>query len=162
MECVRTSAGPPDGSALGHELSLAVVMFHEQVARTLGVSASEHKVLDMLSRGGQLTPGEIARQTRLSGAAVTKIIDNLVSLHYVERAPHSTDRRSVRLLLTEEYRRASWPATAGLAERVLAGNEAFDDDELAAINRWLVGVIEALRDETRKLSTSEGPGGSRS
>lgn len=44
----------------------------------------------------------------------------------------------------------------------LAGNAAFDDDELAAINRWLVGVIEALRDETRKLSTAEVPGGSRS
>jgi DNA-binding MarR family transcriptional regulator len=142
-----------DGDQLGHELSLGVVMFHQAVAQRLGVSASEHKVLDMVARSGGLTPGAIARESRLSGPAVTKIVDRLVRVGYAARVPHDSDGRSVLVVLTDAYHRVAWPATRGLAERIQAMNKTFTAEEQATIARWLTGVIAALRDETESLNS---------
>ncbi|WP_328529128.1 MarR family transcriptional regulator [Nocardioides sp. NBC_00368] len=145
-----------DGDRLGAELSLRVVMFHEAIARRLGVSNSEHKMLDLVARHpGGITPGELSAATGLSNAAVTKIIDKLVDADYVRRERSTRDRRSFRIHTTAHFQQTSRPTAAGLARRIEQMNEGFDQDELAAIGRWVAGVIDALRLETERLESGD-------
>lgn len=145
-----------DGNRLGSELSLGVVMFHEAIARRLGVGNSEHKMLDLVARHPDgITPGELSAATGLSNAAVTKIVDKLVAVDYVRRERSSRDRRSFRILTTPHFQQTSRPTAAGLARRIEEMNQDFDQDELAAIGRWVSGVIEALRLETERLEAGD-------
>jgi DNA-binding MarR family transcriptional regulator len=145
-----------DGNRLGSELSLHVVMFHEAIAHRLGVSNSEHKMLDLVARHSDgITPGELSAATGLSNAAVTKIVDKLVAADYVRRERSARDRRSFRIHTTPHFQQTSRPTAAGLAGRIEEMNQRFDQDELAAIGRWITGVIEALKAETERLESGD-------
>lgn len=147
---------PEEGNRLGSELSLRVVMFHEAIARRLGVSNSEHKMLDLVAgHPDGVTPGELSAATGLSNAAITKIVDKLVAADYVRRERCSRDRRSFRIHTTPHFQQTSRPTAAGLARRIEEMNQGFDQEELAAIGRWIAGVIEALEVETERLESED-------
>jgi DNA-binding MarR family transcriptional regulator len=74
--------------------SSSVVVFHELVGECLGLSATDRKCLDLLSRG-RVTAGEIATFTGLTTGAVTGIIDRLAKAGYAERVNDPQDRRRV-------------------------------------------------------------------
>nr|WP_238718073.1 hypothetical protein [Petrachloros mirabilis] len=44
-------------------LSARTLMFHAAVSDRVGLSATEHKALDLLSRAGVLTAGQLAELT---------------------------------------------------------------------------------------------------
>ncbi|MFC5721495.1 MarR family winged helix-turn-helix transcriptional regulator [Streptomyces gamaensis] len=68
-----------------------------------GLTRAEFDILAVLRRTGQeLTPGQIARETFASGAAVTKRLRVLESRGLVARRPDERDRRVAHLALTEE------------------------------------------------------------
>jgi DNA-binding MarR family transcriptional regulator len=79
----------------GRELSAAPIMFHSAVAQQAGLSATEHKAVDMLLRNGPSTAGDHAGLIGLSTGAVTGLIDRLEAMKFVRRVPHPTDRRTV-------------------------------------------------------------------
>jgi len=87
----QTSA---EGNLLGRDFIAAVVVFHELVGRSLGLSATDRKCLDLLSRG-PVTAGKIASFTGLTTGAVTGIIDRLAKAGYAERVSDPQDRRRV-------------------------------------------------------------------
>lgn len=145
---------PGAGDLLGHRLSLAVVLFHQALADALGVGVTEHKVLDMLAHDGPLTPGALARRSGLSNAAVTKVVDRLRDAGYVSRMPSTRDGRSVEVVLTDAYRAAAGRPAAGVAARVARLNEGFTREELAVVQQWLVGAIDALEVETARLRSA--------
>ncbi|MFH9613650.1 MarR family winged helix-turn-helix transcriptional regulator [Streptomyces pratensis] len=141
-----------DGAALGHELSLWVVLFHEQLAARLQVNATEHKVLGIIGRTPGTHPARLVVETGLSNAAITKIVDRLVGLGYVDRARDPADGRRVVLTATAEHRRVLAGAMAPMLEgmdKVVAG---LDEVELAAVGRWLTGTVSVMRDATLALS----------
>ncbi|MDJ1131930.1 MarR family transcriptional regulator [Streptomyces iconiensis] len=66
-----------------------------------GFSRAEFDILGTLRREDQeLTPGQIARETFASGAAVTKRVRLLEEKGLVERRPGTRDRRVAHLSLT--------------------------------------------------------------
>jgi DNA-binding transcriptional ArsR family regulator len=79
----------------GREMSAATVMFHSAVAERAGLSATEHKAMDILSRAGPLTAGQLAEHTGLTTGAVTGLIDRLEGAGFVRRARDPDDRRKV-------------------------------------------------------------------
>jgi DNA-binding MarR family transcriptional regulator len=79
----------------GREMSAATVMFHSAVAEHAGLSATEHKALDILSRAGPLTAGELAEHTGLTTGAITGLIDRLEAADFVRRVRDPDDRRKV-------------------------------------------------------------------
>lgn len=94
----RRKPTPPqtleEANLLGRDFVAAVVVFHELVGRCLGLSATDRKCLDLLSRG-PVTAGEIASFTGLTTGAVTGIIDRLANAGYAERVNDPKDRRRV-------------------------------------------------------------------
>ncbi|MFH8804027.1 MarR family winged helix-turn-helix transcriptional regulator [Streptomyces sp. NPDC017936] len=73
--------------------------------RRAGLSRPEFDLLGALRRTGhELTPGELARETFSSGAAVTKRLKQLTERGLVERRGDTRDRRVVHLRLTDAGR----------------------------------------------------------
>src|ERR1700744_6677857 len=95
MPSSRRKPAPPqtleEGNLLGRGFIAAVFVFHGLVGRCLGLSATDRKCLDLLSRG-PVTAGEIASFTGLTTGAVTGIIDRLEKAGYAERVSDQRDR----------------------------------------------------------------------
>src|SRR5579872_7354595 len=66
--------------------------------RKLGINETDFRCLDILSRGAQVSAGQIAIQAGLTTGAVTALLDRLESAGYVERVRDPNDRR--RILVT--------------------------------------------------------------
>ncbi|GHJ33671.1 hypothetical protein TPA0910_81040 [Streptomyces hygroscopicus subsp. sporocinereus] len=103
--------------------------------RDAGLSRAEFDLLGALRRTGRdLTPGELARETFVSGAAVTKRLRQLTERGLVERHTDDRDRRMAHVRLTEAGREVIdtvLPAQLAFERGVLAGLGADRRDELA-------------------------------
>jgi len=73
----------------------------QAAADRLGINLTDHRCLDVLDQRGTSTAGEIAGALGLSTGAVTTLLDRLERVGYVRRLRDSTDRRRVRVELTE-------------------------------------------------------------
>jgi DNA-binding MarR family transcriptional regulator len=77
----------------------------EAPLRRAGLSRSEFDLLGALRRAGnELTPGEVARETFASGAAVTKRLKHMTERGLVERWGDARDRRVAHVRLTDAGR----------------------------------------------------------
>ncbi|WP_431038887.1 MarR family winged helix-turn-helix transcriptional regulator [Streptomyces sp. P6-2-1] len=106
-----------------------------------GLSRAEFDVLGALRRtGDELTPGELARETYSSGAAVTKRLRRLQERGLVERRTDPHDRRVSRVTLTG--------AGAALVDDLLPDQLAFESTVLSGLphdeRERLVGLLGEL------------------
>jgi DNA-binding MarR family transcriptional regulator len=140
-------------TALGRALSQATVLFHEQVAGHVGLSATDHKCLDLAVQADRpLTAGQIAELSGLSTGAVTGVIDRLERAGYVRRVRDPHDRRKVLVEVSRASLVRYGDAFDGLSaalDRALAG---YTPGELAAVERYITTMIEVLRSEASRLS----------
>jgi DNA-binding MarR family transcriptional regulator len=139
-----------DGRLLGRRLSAAVVLFHQALADRMGLSAADHKALDIIDRSGPLTAGALAEQTGLTRSAVTALVDRLVRAGYARRDPDPDDRRRIMITAMIDHPPAVRRTLVELAtamDRILAG---YSRSEQAAIRGYLEATIEALEDGARR------------
>ncbi len=139
---------------LGRELSARTIMFHSAVAEKMGLSITEHKALDMLSRQGPLTAGQLAEVTGLTTGAITGMVDRLEKAGFVKRVADSSDRRKIRVEAVVEKYEAMTGVFASLGQAMNALLESYTDKELAVIHDFLTKVPEIIDEETRKLRAS--------
>ena len=66
-----------------------------------GVRAGQQHILRVLWREDCQSPGQIARRLDLATPTVTKMTGRMEAAGLVQRRPHPTDRRLVRICLTE-------------------------------------------------------------
>ncbi|HEY7199216.1 MAG TPA: MarR family transcriptional regulator [Candidatus Dormibacteraeota bacterium] len=69
-----------------------------------GVHEGQQYVLQCLWAEDGLTPGEVARRLGLATPTVTRATARMEAAGLLRRRPHETDRRLVRLVLTERGR----------------------------------------------------------
>jgi len=79
----------------------AMMEASEAAFRRHGVRAGQQHILRVLWREDCLAPGQIARRLELATPTVTKMTSRMETAGLVERRPHPTDRRLVRICLTE-------------------------------------------------------------
>lgn len=81
---------------------------HGSMTQTMEVNASDLRALRAMSikhlRGEEVTPLGLSEHLSMSTAATAALVRRLVDHGYVSRRPHSTDRRSHVLTLTESAR----------------------------------------------------------
>jgi DNA-binding MarR family transcriptional regulator len=151
----RPATPPSDaeaGTILGRDFIAAVVVFHELVGRCLGVSATDRKCLDLLSRA-PVTAGELARFTGLTTGAATGIIDRLVKAGYAERVSDPEDRRRV-LVSRKPHSRLDkiMPAIFGpLGADMTAVTANYSARELGVIADFLARTREVLVANTARV-----------
>ena len=142
------------GSLLGRELSAAVVLFHEAIAGRLGLTAADHKALDIVDRHGPLTASELADQTGLTRAAVTALVDRLERAGYVRRGNDPGDRRRVMVSVSGHHDPLVVEAFASLGHVLGETVGGYTEAERAAVLHFVTSAIDALQAETRRLTAA--------
>ncbi|WUV20447.1 MarR family transcriptional regulator [Streptomyces sp. NBC_01485] len=114
--------------------------------RRTGLSRPEFDLLCALRRTGhELTPGELARETFSSGAAVTKRLKQLAERGLVERRGDARDRRVAHLRLTDAGRDlvdGILPEQLAYESAVLSALDGDRQDELADLLGELLSRLE--------------------
>lgn len=110
-----------------------------------GINAAEFDVLATLRRSGepfQLTPGQLARSAMITSGGMTGRLNRLESRGLLVRESNDTDRRSVRVRLTDAGRQLVDEAVAehlAAEEALLAPLSAAERARLAALLSRLTG-----------------------
>ncbi|MFJ4488899.1 transcriptional repressor MprA [Streptomyces sp. ADI98-12] len=114
--------------------------------RRAGLTRAEFDLLGALRRtGGELTPGELARETFSSGAAMTKRIKQLQERRLVERRADTRDRRVARVRLTDagqDLVDGVLPEQLAYEKAVLAGLDEDGHEELTVLLSGLLLQLE--------------------
>jgi|SRR5579859_206383 len=78
----------------------------QAAADRIGINATDLNCLNILSFGGRMTAGELARATGLTTASITGVVDRLEEAGFVsrERDPHDRRRVVVTLVLDRAMR----------------------------------------------------------
>jgi DNA-binding MarR family transcriptional regulator len=138
---------------LGRELSQVTVLFHAQVADRVGLSATDHKCLDLAVQADRpLTAGQIAELSGLSTGAVTGVIDRLERANFVRRVRDPHDRRKVLVEVSAVSLSRYGDIYDGLKAALDTELAKYTPDELAAIERYTRTMIDVLRVESEKLA----------
>jgi hypothetical protein len=153
----------PSGPALSAEdelhrdLATAMITFHEAVARRLGVTAADQRVLGVLGRMGVATPSRLAESTGLTTGAITGIVDRLERAGFAKRAPNPADRRSVLVHAcnAEALGQVMRPIFDVLSTEMAALRARYTQAELAAIYAYLGETTEILRAQTRRVASAK-------
>jgi len=119
--------------------------FERSLGSELSVNPTDLTAMQHLIVAGALSPTALAERLELSSAAVTTVIDRLEGLGHVRRTPNPDDRRGT-LVVPE-------PASVGRAmQRIVpmvtavdAAIGEFDEEEQAAITRYLQRVVDTYR-----------------
>ncbi|MFF8973408.1 MarR family winged helix-turn-helix transcriptional regulator [Streptomyces sp. NPDC014995] len=115
--------------------------------RRAGLSRPEFDLLGALRRTGhELTPGDLARETFSSGAAVTKRLKQLTERGLVERRGDTRDRRVAHVRLTDAGR--------DVVDGILPEQLAYESAVLSALDADRQGQLAGLLGEL--LSRLEG------
>ncbi len=139
---------------LGRELSARTIMFHSAIAEKMGLSITEHKALDLLSRQGPITAGQLAEVTGLTTGAITGMVDRLEKAGFVRRIPDPSDRRKIRIEAVVEKYEAMAGIFASLGQAMNELLQSYNDKELAIIHDFMARLPEIMEAETKKLRSS--------
>jgi DNA-binding MarR family transcriptional regulator len=140
----------------GRELSTAVVMFHTAVGEAAGLSVTETKALEVITRSGPVTPADLARLSGLAPASVTALLDRLERKQVARRVPHPTDRRRFLVEIDPVHLARSQAVFTDLVVQLRQLSDDFDDAELATVVRFLRGAAERQLQATRRLTDPHG------
>ncbi|WP_067667263.1 MarR family winged helix-turn-helix transcriptional regulator [Nocardia miyunensis] len=134
---MTTAADADDFLTVYWSTKRAVTMAATAAYARHGVYEGQQFILRTLWSQDGLTPGEVAKRLGLSTPTITRAATRMEAAGLLRREPHPTDRRLVRLHLTDRGRELEATIEhemAGLTDRALAG---FDDDERVAVVRAL-------------------------
>jgi len=123
----------------------------QAVADRVGLSPTDLLAMDLITRHGQMTAGQLARELQLTTGAITGLVDRLQKAGYVRRVADPDDRRRVFVRATakeskvgELYR----PLASGLRRAI----EGYSEHELAMLTEFIRrlrsavgGTIEGVR-----------------
>lgn len=146
-----------DGAELGWRLSTAVVLFHEAVARRLGLSAADHKALGVISRQAPLSAGELARLVGMRATTTTGLVDRLERAGYVRRVSDPADRRRVLIEPDPAHRPDLTDVFAELGRAMGAVTARYDAQQLATIADYVTRTTAVLEAQTRRLAGPDAP-----
>jgi DNA-binding MarR family transcriptional regulator len=125
-------------------------LFHDTVARQLGLHPTDEKVLRFLG-GNAVYATELASYMGLTGAAVTALVDRLETLGYVTRERDGADRRRVKIRAVSARLRKINGIYRGLHAAMQALLAEYDSAEFAIVVDYLTRTTKVLAEQTKKL-----------
>lgn len=134
------------------EAHSAVELLLNAAAVRLGINRTDLRCLEVLDRVGAQTAGALADAVQLSPAAVTKVVDRLVAIDYVERVRDGDDRRRVMIRTTDQERAAQRDVFAPLVADGIRMLSHYTDDELRFLRSALEATSALNRRHTERLA----------
>ena len=134
------------------EYSSAVDALNQVVGEGMGVNRTDHRVLEILSRRGPMTAGELAKASLLTTGAVTAVVDRLERVGYARRVHDTEDRRRVLIEETPECRKTAMGYYGPFMRRSFEVMAKYTADELQVVRDFIrdatelaAGYVEELR-----------------
>jgi len=129
----------------------------ESVEGTGRLTIPQLRCLQMMAThaDGSLT-SQLARMLKVAVPTMTSMIDGLVERGMVERQPHPTDRRQVRLLLTTEGRHTLDRYRQITHDRLAEPLSQLDRGQKARLTAALADLNAILDDESPRDTRSSG------
>ncbi|MCX4749363.1 MarR family transcriptional regulator [Kitasatospora sp. NBC_01287] len=115
-------------------------------------------LLDAARAGTAATPGWLGRQLGLNSAGTTALADRLERLALVRRTRDADDRRRVLLEVTERATTLGWEFFGPLIGAVVGELRGFDEAELAVVQNFLGGVLNAVAQQRGGSGSGSGSG----
>jgi len=131
----------------------------QAAADRIGLNATDLNCLNILSFSGELTAGELARETGLTTASITGVADRLEEAGYVRRERDPKDRRRVviRLVLESALRDVA-PVFLPLIQSWQGIVDRYTDDELRVIVEFYGQMEQVIRNHLVRLRGPAAPG----
>ena len=131
----------------------------QAAADRVGLNATDLNCLNILSVSGELTAGDLARETGLTTASITGVADRLEEAGYVRRERDPKDRRRVviRLVLESALRDVA-PVFLPLIQAWQGVVDRYTDDELRLIVDFYGLMEQVIRDHLVRLRGPAAPG----
>ncbi len=121
-------------------------------AERIGINVTDLNCLNILALTGSMTAGELARQTGLTTASITGVLDRLEEAGFVRRERDSGDRRRVIVRLDSvRGLRDVAPVFTPVVEAWRAAAAAYTDEQLSLILRFQRQLEQIMRDRLIEL-----------
>jgi DNA-binding transcriptional ArsR family regulator len=163
IEAIGT--GPPERKQLAaafgegfRKTNSLMQLMGQAAADRLGLNATDLNCLNILSFSGELTAGELARETGLTTASITGVADRLEEAGYVRRERDPRDRRRVviRLVLKSALRDVA-PVFLPLILGWQGVVTRYTDDELRLIVEFYGQMEQVIRAHLARLRAPAEP-----
>ena len=131
----------------------AVDDFDREVARLLGINATDARCLEiLLQEASGATPRELADRLGLTTGSATTMLDRLEKVGYVTRSAHPSDRRKLLVHATATARERAFELIGPLVddgERTLLSR--YSAEQLELITEFLTRAAELQREHVARL-----------
>jgi len=120
----------------------------DQAMDKIGLFRGQAFLLMILSHHDGLTHTEIAQKMQISPAAVTKIIQRMEKLNYVQRCPDPNDERISRVFLMDEGKAVTQQihhSFTEIDEVIIAG---FSEEDQKKLKTLLLRVLKNLKNRS--------------
>jgi len=118
-------------------LDASLDLLDEGVAKAFGIKQADLRAMEVVSRRGRLTAGQLAGELRLTTGAVTGLIDRMERKGYFRREDDPSDRRKVVVLLTPKAKARERRAFGDLGEDTGRMLSRYRPDQLAFLADFL-------------------------
>ena len=141
---------------LGRQFSDTTIIMHEAIAKSVGLSGTDHKYLGILTQKGAMTAGELAKLTGLTTGAVTGVIDRLESKNLVKREFDKEDRR--KTLIIPDYENTNkllGDTFSDLQNKMVDFFSTLSQSEVEIIEKYLRSTMKIMNDITDNLKNED-------
>ena len=118
-------------------LDASLDFLDEGVAESFGIKRSDLRAIEVVSRRGRLTAGQLAEELGVTTGAITGLIDRMEGMGYFRREDDPSDRRKVVVLLTPNAKVRERRAFERLGRDMGQMLSTYRADELAFLARFL-------------------------
>jgi len=108
----------------------ATAIVDELAGELMGVNRTDGRALDLLEQRGQMSAGELARESGLTTGAITGVVDRLERAGYARRVADPSDRRRVLIEPTPKARTASTELFGPLSELVVPILSRYTEEQI--------------------------------
>ncbi len=126
----------------------------EKLLATAGVEAfngAQGRILYVLWQTDNIPIVELARKTGLAKTTLTSMLDRMEELGLINRIFDKSDRRQIRIALTDAARVLSDEYEKVSSQMSEIYYEGFSDDEIVAFEKTLKRVLENLNEREKML-----------
>ena len=127
-------------------------VFDDVASEILGINRTDMRCMDIVSRHGRISAGELAKEAGLTTGGVTAVVDRLERAALLRRVADPDDRRRVWLEVTPETFKRTMPIWGPLQETWEARGRRFTREQLEFLlafltdsNELMTGHIERIR-----------------
>ena len=140
-------------SDLGRQFSDATIFMHEAIAKSVGLTGTDHKYLGLIIRHGEMTAGDLSKLTGLTTGAVTGLVDRLEKKKLVKRAFDKDDRRKILIVPDTAYAMQLLGSPFSvLQKKMVKLISTLTEKETDIIRRYLISTIEVMKEVTSNLN----------